>query len=149
MKIYYVVSFVACVILNGCRRESSLTYETKEIIQPPTEKQVMAIDSVSKAEEAIIEKIIPADIIEKKKDLREEKEERSIFQKEGCCANEAPPVICCCEPVLIKYQQLLAAGNAAEVAQLRAEDPILNDCYKKNPSFKQKLDEIEMSDSEE
>lgn len=136
-------------MLLGCKGESSQTYQTSNDIAAPTVQEAFVIDSTEKAEEKTLEEAVPKPLIEKKKEIREKKKEDSIFNDEGCCSSEPPPAVCCCEPVLLKYLELLKSGDAEKIAKVRSEDPILNDCYKKIPSFKKKVDEMEMSDEEE
>mgnify|MGYP007117522817 CR=1 FL=1 len=133
----------------ACKSESSQTYEPTNDIAAPTVEETQAIDSLSKVEEKILEENVPEPIIKKKEEIRKKKRENSIFTDEGCCSSEPPPAVCCCEPVLLKYLELLKTSDAEKIAKVRSEDPILNDCYKKIPSFKKKIDEMEMSEEEE
>ncbi len=150
MKLILNLSFVSLIyILIGCKGESSQTYVTTQDISAPTAVEVATIDSTEKAEEKTLEAAVPKPLIEKKKEIREKKKEDSIFNDEGCCSSEPPPAVCCCEPVLLKFLELLKSGDAEKIAKVRSEDPILNDCYKKIPSFKKRVDEMEMSDEEE
>lgn len=148
-SVFKLILFSLLYMVSACKGESSQTYETTNDIAAPTTQEATMIDSVTKAEEKIIEESIPEPIIQKKKELREKKKENSIFIDEGCCSSEPPPAVCCCEPVLRKYLELLKLGDAQKIAKVRSEDPILNDCYRKIPSFKKKIDEMEMSDEEE
>lgn len=144
----FSLASLLCMLL-GCKGESSQTYQTSNDIAAPTVQEAFVIDSTEKAEEKTLEEAVPKPLIEKKKEIREKKKEDSIFNDEGCCSSEPPPAVCCCEPVLLKYLELLKSGDAEKIAKVRSEDPILNDCYKKIPSFKKKVDEMEMSDEEE
>ena len=143
---YGILWFVILYFHIVCKGNSSHTYETINEITIPSVEESLAIDSVKKAEEEIIKEAIPASVITKKVELREEKEDNSAFRKEGCCSSEPPPALCCCEPILIKYLEILKSEDVKEIAMIRSEDPMLNDCYKKIPSFKKKLDELEMGD---
>lgn len=136
-------------MLLACKGESSQTYVPADVIAAPTVQETQAIDSASNAETKILEANVPEPIIKKKEEIREKKRDNSIFSDEGCCSSESPPAVCCCEPVLLKYLELLKSGDAEKIAKVRSEDPILNDCYKKIPSFKKKIDEMEMSEEEE
>jgi len=150
MKSILRLSLIALLYMFlACKSESSQTYEPTNDIAAPTVEETQAIDSLSKVEEKILEENVPEPIIKKKEEIRKKKRENSIFTDEGCCSSEPPPAVCCCEPVLLKYLELLKTSDAEKIAKVRSEDPILNDCYKKIPSFKKKIDEMEMSEEEE
>ncbi len=144
------MAFVSLLyLLFSCKGESSQTYQTTDDIEAPSVQEATTIDSSIKAEEKILAATIPQKVIKQKEEMREKKKDSSLFNDEGCCSSEPPPAVCCCEPVLLKYLELLKTSDAEKIAKVRSEDPILNDCYKKIPSFKKKIDEMEMSEEEE
>jgi len=150
MKSIFGLTFVSLLyLLVSCKGESSQTYQTTDDIEAPSVQEATTIDSSIKAEEKILAATIPEKVIKQKEEIREKKKDSSLFNDEGCCSSEPPPAVCCCEPVLLKYLELLKTSDAEKIAKVRSEDPILNDCYKKIPSFKKKIDEMEMSEEEE
>lgn len=140
--------FLILGLIVTCKSESSQNYETTNEIDLPSTEQADSIASVFVEQEKVLEKTIPTELKKEKQVVREEKKNNSIFKNEGCCSNEPPPALCCCEPVWAKYLELFKSGDAEKLSKVRSEDPILNDCYKKIPSFKKKVDEMEMTSEE-
>ena len=133
----------------SCKNETSQNYETTHEIAFPTTEQSDSIATVLVEEQIILEKTISPELKKEKEEVREEKKDKSVFLREGCCLNEPPPALCCCEPVWNKYIELIKSAPAETTSKVRSEDPILNDCIKLIPSFKKKMDELEMSNEEE
>jgi hypothetical protein len=144
-NLFLLLLFIAL----ACKSENSQNYITSEQIQIPTQVEADSIATKQKELLEAVEKSIPEPIKKKKEEIREKKIENSVFRDEGCCSNEPPPALCCCEPLWTAYLKLYNSGDAEKLAKTRAEDPIFNDCYKKIPSFKKKVDELEMSGEEE
>lgn len=132
----------------SCKSKTSQNYETSNEIEVPSQSQTDSIASVFEKQKEVLENATPEHLKKKVEEVRNEKKANSVFLGEGCCSNEPPPSLCCCEPVWIKYLEIYKSGDAKKIAKIRSEDPILNDCYKKIPSFKKKVDELEMSDEE-
>ncbi|MEP6794925.1 MAG: hypothetical protein ABJB16_11405 [Saprospiraceae bacterium] len=145
VKSIFILFLGFCV---ACKNESSQSYNSTKDIEVPTKNEEDSIAASYKEQEKLLNAVTPEPMKKKKEEVRNEKKANSVFLGEGCCSNEPPPSLCCCEPVWIKYLEIYKSGNAKKIAKIRSEDPILNDCYKKIPSFKKKVDELEMSDEE-
>ncbi len=140
--------FLILGLILACKSESSHKYETTNEIDVPSTEQADSIATALLEQDKVLEQTIPTELKKEKELIREEKKDNSVFRKEGCCSTETPPALCCCEPVWAKYLELFKSGEAEMIAKVRSEDPILNDCIKMIPSFKKKIDELEMGDEE-